>query len=59
MNDTAQTITAQRIGSPHADRVEAGRPGSGDAGDGARWPVPVVVIDEHIKDPLQVLLVQN
>ena len=23
------------------------------------WPVPVVVIDEHLKDPLKVLLVQN
>jgi hypothetical protein len=22
-------------------------------------PVPVVVIDEHVKDPLKVLLVQN
>jgi hypothetical protein len=23
------------------------------------WPVPVVVIDEHLKDSLQVVLVQN
>jgi hypothetical protein len=23
------------------------------------WPVPVVVIDEHLKDSLKVLLVQN
>ena len=23
------------------------------------WPVPVVVIDEYVKDPLKVLLVQN
>src|SRR5262245_64654612 len=23
------------------------------------WPVPVVMVDEHFKDPLEVLLVQN
>jgi len=23
------------------------------------WPVPVAVIDEHVKDPLKVLLIQN
>jgi hypothetical protein len=23
------------------------------------WPVPVVVVDEHLKDPLEALMVQN
>jgi hypothetical protein len=23
------------------------------------WPVPIVVIDEHFKDPLKVRLIQN
>ena len=60
MNDTAETITAQntsvtgwrRNGSrpPWLRRCERQR---------SMWPVPVVVIDEHLKDPLKVLLVQN
>ena len=60
MNDTAETITAQNTTVagcrhncsrlPWLRRRERQR---------SMGPVPVVVIDEHLKDPLEVLPVQN
>ena len=60
VNDTAETITAQNTSITGCRRRCSRAPR-------LRWrqrqrsmrPVPVVVIDEHLKDPLEVLLVQN
>jgi hypothetical protein len=60
VNDTAETITAQNtsvIGRRHrcSRRPWLRRHNR----QGSMWPVPAVVIDEHLKNPLEVRLVQN
>ena len=60
VNDTAETITAQNT-SVTGCRHRCSRPPWLRWRERQRsmWPVPVVVIDEYLKDPLKVLLVQN
>jgi hypothetical protein len=60
VNDTAETITAQNT-SVTGCRHLWNRPPWPRWHERQRsmWPVPVVVIDEHLKDSLQVVLVQN
>ena len=60
MNDIAETITAQNTNVTgcrrNGSRSPWLRPRERQC---SMWPVPVVVIEEHLKDPLKVLLVQN
>jgi hypothetical protein len=60
VNDTAETITTQNT-SVTGCRHRCSRPPGLRWREQQRsmWPVPVVVIDEHLKGPLKVLLVQN
>ena len=60
MNDAAETITTQNT-SVIGCRHNCSRPPWLRRRERQRsmGPVPVVVIDEHLKDPLKVLLVQN
>ena len=60
MNDIAETITAQNT-SVIAGRHQRSWPSCLRWRERQRsmWPVTVVIIDEHIKNPLKVLLVQN
>ena len=60
MNDTAETIPAQDA-SVAGRRHRCGRTPCRWWREGQRsmWPVPVVVIEEHLKDSLKVLMVKN
>lgn len=60
VNDSAETIPAHNA-SAAGCRRRCGRRlcRRWRQGQGAMWPVPVVVIDELFEDPLKVLLVEN
>ena len=60
MNDTIETIPPQNASVTGYRRCRTGpRRLRWREGQRALWPVPVVMIDEHFKGSLEVLLVQN
>ena len=60
MNDTAETIPAHNASVIGRRRRCSRQPcGRWREGQRAMRPVPVVVIDEPMEDPLEVLLVEN
>jgi len=60
VNDTTETIPAQNASVTGYQRYRTGpRRLRWREGQRAMWPVPVVMIDEHFKGPLEVMLVQN
>ena len=60
MNDTAETVTTQNAGVTECRRQIHRTPAfRRRKRQRSMRPVPVVVIDEHPKDPLKVRLVQN
>ena len=60
MNDTTETISAQNA-SVTGCRRRCSRPFGlrWRERQRAMWPVPIVMIDERLEDPFQVLLVEN
>ena len=60
MNNTAETITAQNTSITGCRHISSRPPWlRRRVRQRSMWPVPVVMIDEHLKDSLKVLLVQN